>query len=354
MRKHLKFGFLVLLAALFLWWFGRGLDWATVRRTIVLADWKFVAAAVGLICLSFVFRALRWRALLRPLAPAKFGALFAATTVGFGALFLLGRPGEVLRPAFLPLKDPRVGPGASFVTIGVERIYDLAAVVILFAVNLLFFRPETVDDAQYGRLRTAGALMLCAVAAGVVALAAFRRYAQTIIGAIEKALSSRPAYLRRPGQLLVGLSKQLADALGVLIDARELALTVGWTALLWSCSVGSTWLLLRAFDLPFGLGAAVFLLGWAVVGSLVPTPGGAAGAFHATAAAGLISLGVEREQSAAIAIVMHLAIFSPATFFGLYYFLRGDVSLARLRQMVFAEDEPKAFDGLARTEVVER
>lgn len=87
----------------------------------------------------------------------------------------------------------------------------------------------------------------------------------------------------------------------------------------------------------FGLTETVFVMGWALVGSLVPTPGGAAGAFHAATAAALIFLGVVRETAAAVAIVMHLIDFSPALIFGLFYILRGDISLSRLRSLTSSE-----------------
>ena len=68
-----------------------------------------------------------------------------------------------------------------------------------------------------------------------------------------------------------------------------------------------------------------------MVGSAVPTPGGAAGAFHAATGGALVILGVELEKAAAIAIVLHLVDFAPAALFGLFYFLRGDINVARLR-----------------------
>jgi len=79
------------------------------------------------------------------------------------------------------------------------------------------------------------------------------------------------------------------------------------------------------------------VLGWSMVGSVVPTPGGAAGAFHAATAGALILLGVGRDQAAAIAIILHLVDFGPAAAFGLFYFLRGDVNLTRLRSLVSTE-----------------
>jgi uncharacterized membrane protein YbhN (UPF0104 family) len=157
---------------------------------------------------------------------------------------------------------------------------------------------------------------------------------------------------------------QLARALRILADARDLSVTIGWTALLWGSIVVANLLVFRAFHLEvsgrrFGFTEAFFILGWSMVGSAVPTPGGAAGAFHAATGAGLVFLGIAKEQAAAVAIVLHLVDFGPAAAFGLFYFLRGDISLARLREMTkpeavehAVEDEPVVPDAaLAKKEL---
>jgi uncharacterized membrane protein YbhN (UPF0104 family) len=112
---------------------------------------------------------------------------------------------------------------------------------------------------------------------------------------------------------------------------------MGWTALVWLTITLGNLLVLRAFGLPFGMTETIFVMGWALVGSLVPTPGGAAGAFHAATAAALIFLGVNREKAAAVSIVMHLVDFGPALVLGLFYLVRGDISLARLRSLTSSE-----------------
>ena len=116
-----------------------------------------------------------------------------------------------------------------------------------------------------------------------------------------------------------------------------MAVTIGWTALVWAGITLANLLVLRGFGIPFGLSETVFVLGWSLVGSLVPTPGGAAGAFHAATAAGLLFLGVSRETAAAVAIVMHVVDFGPAVLFGFFYFLKGDIDIKRLR--TFASQE---------------
>jgi uncharacterized membrane protein YbhN (UPF0104 family) len=142
----------------------------------------------------------------------------------------------------------------------------------------------------------------------------------------------------------VSILEQLASALRVLVDARELAVTVGWSALVWLGITLANLLVLRAFGLPFGITETIFVLGWSLVGSLVPTPGGAAGAFHAATAAGLIFLGVPRDTAAAISIVLHVVDFGPALIFGIYYIIRGDINLSRLRALTSSESVERAVE----------
>jgi uncharacterized membrane protein YbhN (UPF0104 family) len=134
--------------------------------------------------------------------------------------------------------------------------------------------------------------------------------------------------------------EQLAQALRVLVNFRELAETIAWTALLWFAIAAANLLVMRAFHLDIGFPETIFVLGWALVGSLVPTPGGAAGAFHAATATGLLFIGVKnRETAAALAIVLHLVDFGPALLFGLFYVIRGDLSLTKLRKMISPPSE---------------
>lgn len=356
-RKYFEFAALCLLAIAIIWWFGRKLDWAEVRHSVSHANPYLLALAVLMISVAYLFRAARWRALLAPLTTASLRNLFVATTVGFGAVFLFGRAGEVVRPVVLPMREPRVRPAASFVTIMIERIYDSIAVVMLFAVNLLWFRPPVNVAGNLMRIRAVGIGLLILAAAGVFGLTQFRKHSEGAIAGLRRFLEKRRFVPAAVTKAVLSILEQLAKALRVLVDARELAVTVGWTAMVWLGIAFANWLVLRAFGLPFGIAETIFVLGWSLVGSLVPTPGGAAGAFHAATAAGLLFLGVAKETAAAISIVMHLVDFGPAVIFGFLYFIRGDINLSRLRSLTSAdavehavEDEPiMPADGFGET-----
>lgn len=347
LRKNLKFILLVLFTVFIFWFFGRNLDWHEVSQSLQRARAVYIVAAVLIICLGYFLRAKRWQVLLEPITESSLKELFATTTVGFTAVFLIGRAGEIVRPMWLPMRDRRVRPSAALVTLGVERIFDFAAIISFFAVNLIWFDVPAGREGEFAYVKMIGYLMLVGVACGFLALIVYQRISARVIRLAERATDRRfiPGRIRR---IILSILRQLAKSLDILRDWREIASVTFWTLTLWLAIALPTWLVLLAFDLPLGLSDAIFVMGWAAFGSVVPTPGGAAGAFHAATAGGLIFLNVAQEQAAAVSIVMHLVYFAPAVIFGLYYFLRGDISISGFRHLLSSEHAVEEIESGAR------
>jgi glycosyltransferase 2 family protein len=343
-RKYLEFIGLLILAALIIWWFGRKLDWPQVKLALQKSDWRLILLAAIVILVAYLWRALRWRVFLAPLVTTNFREVWIATTVGFAAILTIGRLGEVVRPVVLPMRDKRVRPAASFVTIMIERLYDFISVALIFAVNLLWFRPPGSSAPELSRIRMFGFLMVILLAAAVGLLIWFRWRSASVIGWLDQKIRGRSRLTIRLKRALLSVLDQLAIALGVLGHARELAPTIALSLLLWFSVAFANLLIFRAFGLPFGLSQALFVLGWSMVASAVPTPGGGAGAFHAATGAALVLLGVGIDRAAAVAITLHLVDFAPAALFGFFYFLRGDVSMAQLRSMITVSNVEHAVE----------
>jgi len=344
---------LFLFAAFIFWFFGRNLDWQEVSQSLRKANAFYLIAAVLIICLGYLLRALRWQVLLEPITKSSLRELFATTTVGFAAVFLIGRMGEIVRPMWLPMRDRRVRPSAALVTLGVERLFDLASLICFFAVNLLFFTIPAGREAEFGYIKLVGNLMLVGVAVGFTSLVIYQRISHRVIAWAEK-VTDKKIIPGRVRAIFLSLLRQLSAALQILKDWREILSVTFWTITLWLSIAVPTWLVLLAFDLPLTFSDSLFVMGWAAIGSIVPTPGGAAGAFHAVTAGALIFLNVEPEQAAAVSIAMHLVYFMPALVFGLYYFLRGDISISRFKNLMTSENAVEEIESEAPNIKVEK
>src|SRR5262245_28962290 len=91
-------------------------DWNlffTSFRTIH-AGW--ISASIIATLATYLIRAVRWQVLLDPLKRIRLNGLVSATLVGFSAIYVLGRPAEVVRPVWLARKE-RVPLSASVATI---------------------------------------------------------------------------------------------------------------------------------------------------------------------------------------------------------------------------------------------
>src|SRR5262249_52707901 len=104
-----------------------------------LVVWSVVIAAV-----MPVVRAIRWRYLLDPVGPTRFGPVLRATIIGFAALALLpARAGDVIRP-YLVARTEGLNAASVFATVVMERALDVIAVLTLLASFVWVFNGRAI------------------------------------------------------------------------------------------------------------------------------------------------------------------------------------------------------------------
>jgi uncharacterized protein (TIRG00374 family) len=136
-KKLLIYGVgLTILAALvylqFRTW--RHFDWATFRSDWKLIDLTYILAAIGLIYVTYVLRALRWKFLVPSLRiQTSWWNLVSPTVVGFTGLALLGRPGELIRP-YLIARREKLNFSSQMAAWTIERIFDIGGFTVLLVI----------------------------------------------------------------------------------------------------------------------------------------------------------------------------------------------------------------------------
>lgn len=327
----------VLLTGGLIWIFVRSINLREAWTAVLDAHPGWIALAILVTLQTYVIRAFRWQVLLRPIGKARFRTAFRTTVIGFAATFLLpARVGEVLRP-YLLARAEHLNPASAFATIVVERLLDLCAVLVLFAISLLTVTVEISRD-----VKIAG---LVAAAAGVGGLAVLFVLAghPERLGRLADVVTRRlPArFASTIGQLV----RMFADGLKVMRNPMHLAVAMFWSGLLWlSISLGimlTSW----AFDLTISFVDAFLVDGYLTVGVTAPTPG-ATGGFHLAykLAMTLLRPGADfAPRIVAAAIVLHLVSFVPVTIGGLFFMWQDGLTLGRLKGM---GAEARAADGV--------
>src|SRR5688572_32746641 len=105
----------------------------------------WLAASIAVTMGTYWLRAIRWQILLAPLKAVRLRSLFSITIIGFAAIFLLGRAGEVARPLWLARRE-KVALTGSVATIVVERFVD--AIMLIVAFVLALFIAEVPGSAS--------------------------------------------------------------------------------------------------------------------------------------------------------------------------------------------------------------
>src|SRR5712692_5500370 len=117
----------------------RAFNTRTFLDSLVTVDKAWIAWALVSIYATYVVRALRWKVLMAHTKPnASLRNLLSATIVGFGAIGVFGRAGEMVRPYLVSRKEGV--PMSSQVAVWVlERSFDTLTILVTVAFALRNF-----------------------------------------------------------------------------------------------------------------------------------------------------------------------------------------------------------------------
>jgi hypothetical protein len=308
-----------------LWWFFHNLNFREVWRSIEGAHLPLIGAAVLVTMLTYIVRAWRWQALLAPIGHARFRNTFRTTVIGFTATFLLpGRLGEFLRP-YLLARAEGFNTASAFATVIIERVLDLASVVLLFAYLLL------TAELDVGReVKLAGAISGALAVVAVCLLIASAGHPERLGRWAGRLVRVLPARAR---DAVTRFVHTFAEGLAVMRRPAPLIVAFGLSVLLWLSIDLGIWLTSRAFDLTFSFVGSFLVVMFLVVGVSVPTPGGVGGFHKMYQFAVTTFFGAAADAAAACAIVLHAVSFVPISLMGLFFMAQDGLTLGGLRKM---------------------
>lgn len=281
-KDIVKYSLMTLLAAALVWVAFRKLDWDAFFEGLRHTKWAFMVLFAAASVLALVFRMLRWKALINPIAPETGHLLiWDANNVSNLANIALPGSGEFIRSGYLT--TPKAPYQKIFGTIVMERFCDILAVIILFTAALFlnmdrfgaFFREQIWMplNARFG-FTLWSVLAVAAVLAALLIWAVFH-------------FSGRNAFCNRVANAVRGLWQGFLSFTAMNRKWLFLAYTAG----IWMMYILMSYTIILALPELNGLHFidALFISAVGNIASVIPVPGGI-GAYHYLVALSLKSL----------------------------------------------------------------
>lgn len=311
LKYILRVGLPLFLAIVILCWMYNGVDWGTVWAVLNGGmNWWWMLLSMPFGVSAQVFRALRWRLALRPLGENP-GLSVCCNSIflSYASSLAVPRVGEVLRCGVLTRYE-----GISFTrlvgSVVSERVVDMSMVFLFSMLTLVmqvpvflrFFAETGLDLGGFlSRFTAAGYLVMavCALAACVLMVMLLRR--------LEMFSCTKAKF------------SKLIEGMAAVAHLRN-----PWQFLLYSVGIWVSYYLhfyiaFFCFDFTASLGPAAalvaFVLGCFAV--LVPTPNGA-GPWHFVVKTALVLYGVQDNDAAVFALIVHSLQTLLTVLLGLY------------------------------------
>lgn len=276
---------------------GRDFNWSLFLSSLSHMKAGWLAASVALTLVTYWFRAVRWQILLAPLKAVPIVPLFSITLMGFSAIFLLGRAGEIARPLWLTRRE-NVALTGSVATIVVERFLDAIALILLFAAALLAAEVPSGSSATLQLLKDAAWGIAAIATMALIALFLMRSNASWIVRKI-------------PFRRLASWVESFLQGLSFLKNGKSLALVLLQTALIWVVIALQFWFMLLGMNFSFSAAAATLVMVGAGIGSVAQIPG-IGGGFQAGYVFCMTALlRTPKEQALATSLMATVITFAP-------------------------------------------
>jgi glycosyltransferase 2 family protein len=319
----------------------RNFQWDRLWRSIADARPGYLLLGVLGVYASYLVRAIRWEFFMRPIKAASLWVLFVGQVLGFSAIFLVGRPGELVRPAYIAKKE-NVSMSSMVAVWLLERVLDTIAMVALFAAAL-YFEPVDPDTAKglsvLHAMHKGGYVLFGFTGLLILGLVLFRLKAAGMTAGALRLFGFLPARARGS---FARFLHSFSEGLSVIRDWKGLAGSVATTALLWALNTTVFWFVFKSVQHRLGrlawLAAALTLF-CAALGLLVQFPG-VGGGYQVGIILALTQIfNIKAETATGASILLWIIMSAPCLALGLVLLIRQGLSIRKLEAIAEEEEQ---------------
>jgi len=288
----------------------RAFDSQAFLNDLLSVDKSWMGWALLSIYLTYVVRSLRWKALVRQMRPeASLWNLIVATVVGFAAIGLFGRAGEMVRPVLIARKE-KVSISSQVAIWFIERAFDTITVLICVAFALRSFEAAGLSSspALTRALHTSGSLVGYSTLGVAALLVALRNTSDKAAEWLLRRLRFLP---QRQFEKVEHSLRAFVEGLRGLRRLDTLLGCIFYSVLEWGLIAFCYNSVFNAFSggMRLGVSELLIFMGCVMGGSMIQIPGLGGGTQVASLLVLTDVLGVQPEVAASISLLIWVFTF---------------------------------------------
>jgi uncharacterized protein (TIRG00374 family) len=284
----------------------KNFDWHTFLRDTEDVRWPYIFYGLALTYIAYVLRAVRWRIFLKPVRQTTTARLLAPQFVGFSALALLGRAGEMVRPYIIAKKE-RLTFTSQVAVWGVERIFDMGSFAVLLAIS--FLSPDLRSLHFYPQLREASFVLIALSLVLIIGIVVVRRSGHRVADFLHDRVVG---FAPRLAHHLRDKVRSFSHGLETIQDAGSALQLIGISLFLWVLIAYAYYAVTHAYPgalQSLTLPHEIVLMGSSMVGSMLQLPAVGGGSQLATISMLSSGFGIEHELAVSCGMMLWAVTF---------------------------------------------
>jgi len=330
--KNKKFWLGIILSALFLWLSIKDVKWQDVQRSFCEIHYAYLILMIAALVLMNYIRAIRWRYLLIDIKKIETGKLFSIIMISNLMLSILpARIGEFIR-AYLIGEKSQISKTASFATVVVERLFDGNIAMLLFIGALWFYPGDpglNVSNIHGFSIRRSIFLLSILYITALSLFVLFAMFPEKIRKVLNLVISLMPKSINKKIDNMTGL---FISGLGIFRNRHHLYLATLLTFAVWGLGALGYYAGLLSFGIVKDFYLIFIVMGFMVIGAMIPAAPGCVGTFHYAVQIALTKfLGVSLSIAFSYSWVVWTCGMAINLVAGLYYFNKENLSLKEIK-----------------------
>lgn len=314
-------------SGLFLYLVGKHVDVSKVQDALRSADYRYLPLAVLLTFVTNLFRAYRWKWVLKPIQRIGVLSLFSGVAIGYMTNNLLpARLGEIVRAHIMGTKEG-ISRSTTLATILVERIFDgLTLLFFLGLMSLSFPFPGWIHQAGI-----VSGLIFVSALGGLYFVMAQNNFRSWVEGVLRVWVPGVVA------DRIKKLTQSFLAGLVVLRRQQDIVRVFFASVAIWLVEALTYDMIVLAFGIQLPFYVSVLSVVIVNLGIMIPAGPGSIGTFEFFAMYVLALFAIESHVALSIAIVLHAILFIPITVVGMFCFWKENFGLSELRLEILSK-----------------